>query len=114
MKLKQRVLILGAVTTLLFVSMICVTYHYTQTYVGGAIFSSADPEEVDKLSRMKVMLAEMDQARPRKRRLKKSMIAPNSSAYDSNRAVEVELNDTEYEDMIRRKDMFMRSVLRLV
>lgn len=108
MKLKQRILLVGVVITWFLVSMLFVTYYYVQNY--HSIITYAPTDHEDKVQRMKLRLAEKDVLRPRNRKLKKDSVSmtTSSSMYDSDRAVEVEMNDTEYEDMLKRRKNFIQ------
>lgn len=92
-----------------FLSVTYIVYNYAQTYPSGVKILPTFVHPEDKVARMKMRLSQQDLLRPRNRKLKKeSMVTPNSSAYDSNRAVEMELNETEYEDMLRGRDIAIR------
>lgn len=106
MKLKQRLIFTAAVVICSLVSMTCVIYYYAESYMSdnSIILSTSDIRE-----KMKLKLLEKDRMRPFKRKLsKKFWTDSNSSYYDSNRAVEVELNDTEYEELAKKRDFLIR------
>lgn len=109
MKLKQRIVLMSIIFTWFLLSLSFIIYHYVQTFQSSVTFLSTDT--ASKVENMKLRLAQKDLMRAHTRRLKKeSRLTLNSSMNDSNKAAEVELNDTEYEDILNKWGSFVQWV----